>query len=151
MWISLYRPFGSCHVINGLSSVASSLEQPMWGWIKNARFSGVKRFRQQKVNMWSYTVSLISYYSYLSLVYAQLIASIYSYIYCLIHFFHFQDNTTSTFYSLGVSRRNSNMPIFLYEMHTYYTYMRNVTVFVKYKPGLPHKSIFKRPKVCSEK
>jgi hypothetical protein len=61
-----FRPFGSCHAI-GLSSVASSLDQPMWGWIKNARFSGVKRFRQQKVNMWTYTVSLVSYYYYTQL------------------------------------------------------------------------------------
>ena len=54
---SLHRPFGSCHV-TGLSSDTSSLNQPMWRWIKNARFSGVKQFRQQKVNMWTYTVSL---------------------------------------------------------------------------------------------
>ena len=53
---SLLRPFGSCHVTE-LSSETSSLDQLMWGWIKNARFSGVKQFRQQKVNMWTYTVS----------------------------------------------------------------------------------------------
>lgn len=135
---SLYRPFGSCHV-TGLSSDTSSLNQPMWRWIKNARFSGVKQFRQQKVNMWTYTVSL----------YHNIVPNCLSHLF--LFFLCFQDNTTSTFYSLGVSRRNPNKPIFLYEMHTYYTYRRNVTVFAKYKPGPPQNNVFKIPKVCSEK
>lgn len=135
---SSYRPFGSCHATSSSNPDTSGLDKPMWEWLQNANYSGVKKFRQNKVNTWTYTVKLE----------LSIAMHLHACPILIIVFLLQQNNVTSTFYSLGVSRNNPNRPVFLFEMNTYYTYRRNVTVFAKYKAGPPHERIFAVPKVC---
>ena len=53
------RPFGICYAADTMKDTfqLDMLAQPMFKWVKKAKFSGVRQFRQRKVNTWTFTVS----------------------------------------------------------------------------------------------
>jgi hypothetical protein len=94
-----FRPFDYC----SSTSDPSIKVVRAWTWIDKAKYIGLKEFKQRRVNVWAYNVSIFN---------------INMLDYCIIKLnfdINFQDTQKNVYSEMGVSAENANDPVFIFD------------------------------------